>query len=250
MSTIDPRARRALVTGASRGFGRAIAIGLASAGTHVIGVSRDADALGDLRDELGSMFTPMVADVTDDDLAARLISTHHPDLLVLNAGATPHPATLRDQTWETFSRNWYVDVRHVFSFCRAALLAPLAPGAAVISLSSGAARQGSPLSGGYAGAKATVSFVSSYADAESRRLGLGIRFVSLLPKLTPATQLGATFVDAYADLDDVERDVFRARLGETLTPAQVADAVIDVAGHSGTTAPAYLLTSAGLAPLE
>jgi NAD(P)-dependent dehydrogenase (short-subunit alcohol dehydrogenase family) len=117
-------------------------------------------------------------------------------------------------------------------------------------LSSGAARQGSPLSGGYAGAKATVGFVSEYAGAESRRAGLGIRFVALLPKLTPATRLGATFVDSYADLEQVDRELFRASLGESLTPEQVADAVVHVAGHSSKAAPAYLLTGAGLTPLE
>jgi NAD(P)-dependent dehydrogenase (short-subunit alcohol dehydrogenase family) len=250
MSTIDQPRRTAVVTGASRGFGRAIAVGLASTGVHVVGVGRDGEALEDLRRQLGSSFTPIAADVTDDELAARLIAEHRPDLLVLNAGATPHSATIQDQTWATFCENWNVDVRHVFSFCRAALLAPLAPGSAVVSVSSGAARQGSPMSGGYAGAKATIKFISAYAGTESERQALGIRFVSLLPKLTPATGLGATFVDSYADYDHTDREVFRARLGEPLTPEQVADAVIHVADHGNKPAPAYLLTADGLTSLE
>jgi hypothetical protein len=44
--------------------------------------------------------------------------------------------------------------------------------------------RGSPLSGGYAGAKATIRFLTGYAAAESERDGLGIRFASLLPQLT------------------------------------------------------------------
>ena len=70
---------------------------------------------------------------------------------------------LQDQTWDNFSTNWNVDVRQTFNFVREALGTPLDPGSVVISLSSGAALRGSPLSGGYAGAKATIRFISSYA---------------------------------------------------------------------------------------
>jgi NAD(P)-dependent dehydrogenase (short-subunit alcohol dehydrogenase family) len=256
MPTANPAGRTAVVTGASRGFGRAIAVGLAATGMHVIGISRDGEALEHVQHQLGSSFTPVVADVTADGLATRLIAEHRPSILVLNAGATPRSATIQDHTWATFSENWDVDVRHVFEFARAALLAPLDPGSAVVSVSSGAARQGSPLSGGYAGAKATVAFISAYAGAESLRRSLGIRFVALLPKLTPATRLGATFVDAYADYDDVDRTAFRERLGAPLTADQVAHAVIDVIGDAGTATsphasmtPAYLLTAEGLTAL-
>jgi hypothetical protein len=51
----------------------------------------------------------------------------------------------------------------VFHWTREALLVPLDPGSVVVAFSSGAALQGSPLSGGYAGAKATIRFVSAYA---------------------------------------------------------------------------------------
>lgn len=250
MPTVNPHGRTAIVTGASRGFGRAIATHLAAAGLHVVGVARDEAALHHARQEIGPSFIPIVADVTADGLATALIAEHRPDIVVLNAGATPHAATIQDQTWATFSQNWNVDVRHVFEFTRAALLAPLAPGSAVISVSSGAAQQGSPLSGGYAGAKATVRFISAYAGTESERRSLGIRFVALLPKLTPATGLGASFVDSYADYDHVERDTFRRRLGEPLTVDQMADAVVHTAVHAGKPAPAYLVTSAGLTALD
>ena len=70
-------------------------------------------------------------------------------------------------------------------------------------MSSGAALAGSPLSGGYAGAKAAIRFLTSYAAAESGRDGLGIRFVSVLPQITSATALGATFAAAYAARPEV-----------------------------------------------
>ena len=249
MSTTDLTGNTSIVTGASRGFGRAIAVALAINGAHVVGVARDKAALEDLRRQIGPSFTPVVADVADGELAARLVAEHRPRILVLNAGATPHPATLQDQTWESFSANWNVDVRHVFDFARQALIAPLDYGSSVISLSSGAARMGSPMSGGYAGAKATIKFISAYAGAESERKSLGIRFVSLLPKLTSATGLGTTFVDAYADYDHIGRDTLREQLGSMLTAEQVADAVVHLAAHGNRPAPAYLLTADGLTEL-
>ena len=249
MSTTDLTGSAAIVTGASRGFGRAIAVALAANGAHVVGVARDKAALEDVQRQIGSSFTPVVADLADDSLASRLVAEHRPRILVLNAGATPHAATIQYQTWETFSANWNVDVRHVFAFARAALVAPLEPGSSVISVSSGAARMGSPMSGGYAGAKATIKFISAYAGAESDRNSLGIRFVSLLPKLTSATGLGTTFVDAYADYDHIERDTFREQLGSMLTAEQVAEAVVHLATHGSRSAPAYLLTADGLMEL-
>jgi hypothetical protein len=53
------------------------------------------------------------------------------------------------------------------------------PGSVVIALCGGAAVNGSPPSGGYAGANATVRFITSYAAAESGRDALSIRFTSV-----------------------------------------------------------------------
>jgi NAD(P)-dependent dehydrogenase (short-subunit alcohol dehydrogenase family) len=78
----------------------------------------------------------------------------------------------------------------------------------VISVSSRAALGGSPLSGGYAGAKAAVRLVAGYAADESARAGLGIRFLSLLPGLTSATGLGAAAVRGYARRLGVEAEAF------------------------------------------
>lgn len=176
----------AVVTGASRGFGRAITAALVAAGTQVVGIARHERDLNAVRDELGEGFTPVAADATGEALAQDVIRTHRPGLLVLNAGAAPHMTPVHEHTWETFSRNWDMDTRHVFTWTRAALRQPLAPGSVVVTLSSGAVLGGSPLSGGYASAKAAIRYIRGYAADESQRAGLGIRFVTLLPDLTPA----------------------------------------------------------------
>ncbi len=54
--------RTAIVTGASRGFGRSIAESLAWTGAHVVGVARDAARLDEVHEQLGSAFTPVAAD--------------------------------------------------------------------------------------------------------------------------------------------------------------------------------------------
>ena len=240
----------ALVTGASRGFGRGIAAALSKAGAQVVGVARDRTQLQEVSAELGTSFTPVAADATDPTVAGRLIDAHRPSILVLNAGAAPLSRPLQYHTWRTFSVNWNTDVQHVFHWSREALLAPLAPGSVVITMSSGAALRGSPLSGGYVGSKAAIRFVTSYAAAESERNGLGIRFVSVLPQLTPATTLGAAAVAAYAAREGISVDAYLDRAGPALTPELAGQAVVDLATGDGHDQDAYLLTAAGLRSLS
>jgi NAD(P)-dependent dehydrogenase (short-subunit alcohol dehydrogenase family) len=239
----------ALVTGASRGLGRGIATALAAAGARVVGIARDPAPLGDLHRELGDSFIPVPADAADPNVAGHLIDTYRPAILVLNAGASPLPRPIHQHTWETFSRNWDVDVKHAFHWTREALLAPLAPGSTVIAVSSGAALRGSPLSGGYAGAKATIRFLTAYAADESNRAQLGIRFVTLFPQITPNTELGAPAVAAYAARSGVDLATHIAGLGELLTPEHAGKAVTELLASPAQDHGGYLLTAAGLTPV-
>jgi NAD(P)-dependent dehydrogenase (short-subunit alcohol dehydrogenase family) len=238
----------ALVTGASRGFGRDIAISLSQAGARVVGVARDSDQLNQLRDALCDSFTPVTADAAAPATAGLLIDAYRPGILVLNAGAAPLSRPLHQHTWGTFSQNWDVDVQHAFRWVREALLRPLDPGSCVITLSSGAALRGSPLSGGYAGAKAAIRFLTAYAADESQRASLGIRFRSVLPQLTPATALGSAAVVAYAARQGVTVADYLSAVGPALTTGQVGAAVTALITDPGYDKDAYLLTAAGLAP--
>ena len=91
----------------------------------------------------------------------------------------------------------------------------------MVAISSGAAVGGSPLSGGYSGAKAMIRFLGGYAAEESGRAGLGIGFATVLPQLTPATELGAAGVEAYASRRGIDAATFAAALEPLLTPALV-----------------------------
>jgi NADP-dependent 3-hydroxy acid dehydrogenase YdfG len=240
----------AIVTGASRGFGRAIAVALSAAGVHVVGVARSRASLDQLRDELGDTFTPVAADAADPTVAERIIDEHRPHTLVLCAGASPTMRPLHQQTWDSFSQNWHMDVAQAFHWIRHALRLPLDPGSSVIAMSSGAAVNGSPLSGGYAGAKAAVKFIADYAAIESEGEALGISFVSVLPRLTPATELGARAVAAYAGRQGVDVDTFVRASGPALTAEDVARSVLEIARGQHRDHNAYLLTSAGLSALS
>jgi NAD(P)-dependent dehydrogenase (short-subunit alcohol dehydrogenase family) len=197
----------------------------------------------------GSIETEL-ADAGDATVAARLIDRHDPDTIILVAGATPHMRPLQEQTWETFSVNWETDVRIAFHWLRAALLKPLRPGSRVIVVSSGAAANpnGSPLSGGYAGAKATQRFITGYAQEEANRASLGITFTAVLPKFSPGTGVGGPAVEAYAARAGQSVADFVEQLDTTVKPEVAGTALVELV-RAEAVAPSYLLTGDGLRPL-
>ena len=92
----DLRDSTSLVAGASRGIGRSVALGLASAGASVIGLARSVDALEHLGEEIrasGGEFLPLVADIADLDTTEETVETAWRwkgslDSLINAAGAT------------------------------------------------------------------------------------------------------------------------------------------------------------------
>src|SRR5260370_15485581 len=89
MTAIDLKGATVVVTGASRGFGRATAVALAESGAQVVGVARHRGGLEELQRELGDALSCETGDVADPELPARLFGTYRPAAVVLNAGATP-----------------------------------------------------------------------------------------------------------------------------------------------------------------
>jgi NAD(P)-dependent dehydrogenase (short-subunit alcohol dehydrogenase family) len=245
----DMSEQTTMVVGASRGLGRGIATAFAEAGAPVIAVARSAAPLAELASGAGEI-TAEIADAADPTVAERLLAQCEPRALILVAGATPSIKPLQEQTWETFSVNWHADVRVAFEWLRAALTRPLAPGSRVVVISSGAAVAGSPLSGGYAGAKAAQRFITHYAQDESSRAGLGISFTAVLPRITPLTDLGRPAVVAYAARAGLSEADYVQQFGEPLTPAAAGAAIVSlVRAEPGALAPEYMLSSAGLQPL-
>lgn len=171
-------------------------------------------------------------DATQDHAPDEVLRALPPDVLVVCGGTTPPMAPIHELTWTQFSANWEGDVKMAFLFCRAALTQPLPRGAVVILISSGAALGGSPISGGYAGAKRTQMFIANYSQKESDRLGLGIRFIALAPStIMPNTELGKLAVEQYSKYLGIPAADFVGSMKTPQTPRDVAEAVVTLATH-------------------
>ena len=81
----------AIVTGIGRGFGQAVTHQLVRAGAHVVGIARSEAGVSALRREYANKFDAEFADAADPCLPARLFASYSPQIVVLNAGATPRP---------------------------------------------------------------------------------------------------------------------------------------------------------------
>ncbi|WP_375483618.1 SDR family NAD(P)-dependent oxidoreductase [uncultured Mycobacterium sp.] len=245
----DLSGKTAVVVGASRGLGRGIATSLADAGATVITISRSPTTFP--KPALGAgTIEPLIADAADASLPGSLLDRYDPEILILVAGANPLMRPLQHHTWETFSANWNTDVRIAFHWLREALLKPLRPDSRVVVISSGAALAGSPLSGGYAGAKATQRFITGYAQDEANRGDLGISFTALMPRITPLTELGRPAVQAYAARNGQSEDEYVKQFGEPLSPETAGAGVVElVRTDAAAVAPGYLLTGTGLQKL-
>lgn len=123
---IDLAGATAVVSGASRGIGRAIAVALAGAGAAVVGVARSGDALGELRDELagrGDELLPVVADLTDVAGVPEVVSQAWEwrggvDVLVNAAGTVVRrdPPDVTPEDWDTV---FAINVRGAFFLTQA-----------------------------------------------------------------------------------------------------------------------------------
>ena len=101
--------KNVVVTGGSRGLGLGLVEALVAHGAQVTVVARGADALASVRTRLG--VATIAADVTDATAAARILAEVQPDILVLNAGATPRMGRLDQPRWADFTATWETDVK-------------------------------------------------------------------------------------------------------------------------------------------
>lgn len=238
--------KNVVVIGGSRGVGRQVAEAAAREGARVLAVARQASALQQLAQAVPGIEIQAL-DATEESAPSRVFATLPPDVLVLCAGAFPPAAPIHEQNWAEFAVNWETDVKIAFHFIKETLARPLPPGTSVVLISSGAALAGSPNSGGYAGAKRTQLFMANYAQKESDRLSLGIRFTSLAPRMMPDTELGKHAVSGYARYLGISAADFVRSMDAPPTSSDVAAGVIEVAvnpdGYKGKT---FIVSGRGL----
>ncbi|TRW43754.1 SDR family oxidoreductase [Georgenia yuyongxinii] len=153
VEAVVPPARTALVTGASRGIGRAVAVGLARAGLDVALLARDADRLAEVAAEvrgLGRRAVVLAADVTDGGAVTAAVAAAETelgaiDLLVNNAGRIDTEVPL----WEADPTEWWdvveTNVRGPFLLAHAVVPGMLNRGGGrVVDLNSGAGTRDTP----------------------------------------------------------------------------------------------------------
>jgi NAD(P)-dependent dehydrogenase (short-subunit alcohol dehydrogenase family) len=207
----------ALVTGASRGIGAAVAEALAAEGAHVVRVART------LKEGTRGRFEDIGCDLTDpvgvERLAARVLQQHGaPAIVVSNAGAfllRPLEATGTDE----LERQLAVNLRAPFAVAKAFLPAMRDAGRGTfITVGSVADHVGFPENAAYAASKYGLRGLHETLVAEFR--GSGVRLTLVSP--------GATDTAAWDPFDPDQREGFTPRAG-MLRPADVADAILFVA---------------------
>ena len=219
--------KQVVVVGGSRGLGLGMVEALHSQGARVHVVARRSAALSEGSKRLALDITE--GDATDAALAERVLSRVRPEVLILNAGATPDMGGLRELSWERFSVAWNADVQLGFHWAQAALRLPLAPGARVLLGSSGAAILGAPYSGGYSGAKRMLWLMAEYANLEARALGLGIHFQAILPlDLVAGTDVGHAGADYYARQKGIPLEAFWQSYASPLSAREVGEHVATI----------------------
>lgn len=234
---IHVRGKTAIVTGATRGIGEAIARELARAGANVMIASRKPDAVesvaSKLRAETGAEVDGRAchtgkADDVEALVAATIARFGRVDVLVNNAATNPHfgpMVTVEDGQWQ---KTFEVNLQGYFRLARAVathLVAREAKGS-IINVASVAGLGAAPLQGVYALTKAGVISMTQTLAAE---LGpSGVRVNAIAPGLVKTR-----FADALVSNPEiVERVVSRTPLGRFATPDEIAGAALFLASDA------------------
>jgi NAD(P)-dependent dehydrogenase (short-subunit alcohol dehydrogenase family) len=240
--------KSAVVIGGSSGVGKASVSALISEGARVTAVARGADRLRALKAEWGDSLATLQGDAAEVAFAEGVLCDLRPDLVVLTAGVTPRMGRVDDFDWESFSEAWSVDVKAAFFLVKQALTLPLAAGSTIVIASSGAAIDGSPLSGGYAGAKRMQWLLADYAQKVSDAKKLGIRFLAVLPRPIESTTIGGRAAAAYGAMSGMTAEGFMKRIGVPLDGV-VSAILTALRGDVPVGKNAIAVSSAGIEPL-
>lgn len=232
----DLTGRVAVVTGASRGIGRAIAVGLADAGADVVVAARSTGDLEETADrvrERGQRADVVSTDVTDPASVTALVDAtveafDRLDVLVNNAGINPDAAlgTPESVALDGFDRTLDVNLRGAF-VCSQAAAEPLAAGASgsVINVASVGGVVGLPRQHPYVASKHGLVGLT-------RSMALDWAPAVRVNALAPGYVRTALLADVLADDDLRASLVDRTPLGRLAEPAEIAGPAVFLAADA------------------
>lgn len=220
--------RTALVTGASRGIGRAVAEELAAEGARVWCLARTAEAITSLAAELGG--EALIADLEDDigawdALDGLAEATGGGPDIVVNAAGVFDLASCDTETLQSFDRHVGVNLRGTFVVLRALLPGMLERGrGTIVNVGSVAGRKAFPGNAAYSASKYGLRGYHEVLLEELR--GTGVRATLLEPSATDTNAWDALDPDADPNLPNREamltaEDVAQAALFVATRPESV-----------------------------
>jgi short-subunit dehydrogenase len=242
----------AVVTGASRGIGKAVAVAAARRGAQVGLISRSQDELDAVLKQCGGRGAVSIADVGRRDDIERAIGEIEQalgpiDILVNNAGLGAWGA-FNDESIETFERLMAVNYLGTVYAMKAVLPGMLARGRGhIVNVASIAGRIGAPFEAAYSASKFAVAGLSEAVAIEVGTKGVGISVVNPGPVATeffetrgvPYARKTPKPVSAERVADDViaavEKNKLETYIPRWLGPAVVSRVLLPPIYRSGTT---------------
>jgi NAD(P)-dependent dehydrogenase (short-subunit alcohol dehydrogenase family) len=219
----DLQGQAAIVTGAGRGLGRAIALRLAADGADIVIGEIDLAAAQSVADEvraLGSRALAVRADVSckaevQAMVQAALDAFGRVDVLVNNAGTAGPEAPLEDIPEEQWDRTLDVHLKGTFLCCQAVLPHMKAQQyGKIVNVASVAGKEGNPFSAPYCAAKAGIICLTKSVAREVAREGINVNAIS-------PTVIATDFIKSLPQ-EEMAPVVARVPMGRMGTPEEVA----------------------------
>lgn len=226
--------RKAVVTGADSGIGRAVAIAYAREGADVLlsylpEEEPDAQEVVKLIEEAGRRAVAMPGDLKDEAYCTELVSRAVQelgglDILVNNAGKQQVVEAIAELTTEQFDATFKTNVYSLFWLCKAAL--PHMPaGSSIINTSSVQAYSPSPILLDYATTKSAINTFSKALAQQVASKGVRVNVVAPGPVWTPLQVSGGQPTEALSEFGA------KTPLGRAGQPAEMAPAFVFLASQ-------------------
>jgi NAD(P)-dependent dehydrogenase (short-subunit alcohol dehydrogenase family) len=210
--------KTALVTGASKGIGRAIALSLCEAGTHVIAVARSSENLDSLGTQLGDQGTIWAEDATSDTFLEKIAALQSLDILINNIG-TNRPQPFVEVSDENLDVMLDMNVRATFRIAREAAK-KMGQGGSIVNMTSQMGHVGSPGRTVYCMTKHAIEGLTKAMAVELAPKGIRVNSVAPTFIETPMTK---PMLDDPKFADFVKSMIPLGKIGQ---PEDVAAAVL------------------------